>query len=85
MKPPSPAGVSTLIGSPPHTIRQKSAAMNERPSVTSTCANWSPGSRRSNKRSASAPSAATTSVARIAASQKLNCTPRTPMMKVAPK
>ena len=37
--PPSPSGVVTVIGSPPHTMRQKSATMNERPRVTSTCAN----------------------------------------------
>ena len=85
MKPPRPSGVSTLTGSPPHTIRQKSAAMNDRPSVTSTCASASPGSFRSNRRSISAPRIATSSVARIAASQKFICTPNTPMMKVAPK
>ena len=71
-KPPSPSGVVTVSGSPPHTIRQKSAAMKDRPSVTSTCASWSPGRRRSSSRSASAPRAATASVARSAASQKFN-------------
>ena len=59
--------------------------MNDRPSVTNTCANASPGSFLSKKRSVSAPRIATPSVARIAASQKFNFTPATPMMRAAPK
>src|SRR6185437_12347068 len=82
--PVSAAGVSTESGSPPQTIRQKSAAMNDRPSVTSTCASCSPGRRRSRSRSASAPSRATASVASTAASQKLSLTPKTPITKLAP-
>ena len=78
-KPPSPSGVATDIGSPPQIIRQKSAAMNEMPSVTSTCANWSPGNCRSRKRSITAPSAATVRLASTAASQKFSFTPNRPM------
>ena len=39
MKPERCGGVATEIGSPPQPIRQRSAAMKETPSVTSTCAN----------------------------------------------
>ena len=53
--PRSAAGVSIEIGSPPHTIRQTSAIMKERPKVTSTCASSAPGRRRSSSRSTSPP------------------------------
>ncbi len=49
--PTSSGGVGTVIGSPVHTIRQKSATMKAMPSVTSTCASLLPASRRNRKRS----------------------------------
>jgi len=52
-------GVSIEIGSPPHHMRQASAIIKERPSVTSTCANSLPGRRRSNRRSTNPPNTAT--------------------------
>ena len=59
--------------------------MKETPSVTSTCANCWPASRRSSKRSISAPSTATSSAATIAATQKLSVKPSAPEKKVVPR
>ena len=64
-------GVSIEIGSPPHHMRHASAIINERPSVTSTCASSLPGRRRSSRRSTKPPNTATPNAARIAAGQKL--------------
>ena len=59
--------------------------MKETPSVTSTCANCWPASRRSNRRSISAPNTATSSAATIAASQKFNVKPSAPDKSVVPR
>ncbi len=48
-------GVGTGIGSPPQTTRQRSAMMNAKPSVTSTCPSELPESLRRMKRSSSPP------------------------------
>src|SRR5262245_41083775 len=68
--PRSAAGVAMRIGSPVQTRRQTSAIMNERPSVTSTCASSAPMSRRRMRRSTRAPRTATRRPPRIAAVQK---------------
>ncbi len=85
MKPPSPGGVATEIGSPPQAIRQRSATMKETPSVTSTCANCWPASRRSNSRSISAPSTATSSAVMTAPTQKFSVKPSAPEKNVVPR
>jgi hypothetical protein len=59
--------------------------MKEMPSVTSTWASCSPGSRRRNRRSISPPKAATRSALTIAAIQKLTAKPEVPAATVAPK
>ena len=79
--PTSARGVSTEIGSPPHSIRQASATMNDRPSVTSTCASSLPTRRRSTNRSMMAPNNATPRPAARAASQK----PKPQPISVTPK
>ena len=63
--------MSTRTGSPPQTIRQKSATMKEMPSVTSTCAICWPGNWRSRKRSITVPKTATSTIAISTATQKL--------------
>src|SRR5712692_11273116 len=68
--PRSALGVATWMGSPVHTMRQTSAIMKDRPSVTSTWASSAPGSRRRMRRSTIPPSAATSSPLTIAAVQK---------------
>src|SRR5215831_56454 len=70
----SAAGVCTGIGSPPHTIRQKSATMNEIPSVTSTCPRALPDSARRMKRSTSPPNTAITAPPISAASHRFGTT-----------
>ena len=66
----SEAGAAIGIGSPPHTIRQTSATMNEMPSVTSTCPSAFPARRRRMNRSSRPPNAATSSPESSAASQR---------------
>src|ERR1700682_2044853 len=53
------AGAAIGIGSPPQTMRQRSATMNEMPSVTSTCPRAFPASGRRMNRSTNPPNAAT--------------------------
>src|SRR6185437_15394155 len=74
-------GVSTEIGSPPHSIRQTSATMNDRPSVTRTWASSAPTRRRSTKRSMMPPNKATPRPASRAAVQK----PKPQAMRLTPK
>src|SRR5712691_6786426 len=72
--PRSALGVATWMGSPVHTMRQTSAIMKDRPSVTSTCASSAPGRRRRMNRSTIPPNTATSNPLRTAAVQK--STPR---------
>ncbi len=77
----SEAGAAIGIGSPPQTIRQRSATMNEMPSVTSTCPSAFPARGRRMNRSTSPPNAATTSPLSNAASQRFG----TSLSAVTPK
>ena len=74
----SDAGAANGIGSPPQIIRQRSATMNEMPSVTSTCPSGLPVSGRRSRRSSNPPHKATAA----AASSAAFFAPASPMARV---
>jgi len=80
----SEAGAAIGIGSPPQTMRQVSATMNEMPSVTSTCPKAFPARGRKMNRSTKPPNAATTSPPSSAASQRFGTTLSIVTPKYAP-
>src|SRR6266852_5598563 len=80
----SAGGVGTGIGSPPQTIRHRSAMMNEMPSVTSTWPSAFPASARRIRRSTSPPNTAMMTPPMIAASQRLGTYFRTEIPTYAP-